>query len=276
MDTTRYLETAQATSKLFTKSYSTSFSLASRLFDPVIRPAVYAIYGMTRVADEIVDTYRGSLAAQLSDDFEAEVYQAIEKNYSTNPILHAFQDAANRYGITADLIEPFFTSMRMDLTPTKMTEANYDKYIYGSASVVGLMCLKIFTNRQHDEYERLALSASKLGAAYQKVNFLRDLHEDVTQLGRYYFPVGTYKTFSETTKQVILADIYDDFAVAKPGIDQLPDGAKRAVKVSYAYFFTLCKKLATTNAVTIKNERIRISDFHKLLLYAFPGVTLHG
>lgn len=260
-----YLATAQASSRLFTNAYSSSFGLASRLFGKSIRPHIYNIYGLTRIADEIVDTYKGADAGKILDELEQETYRAMNRHYSANPIVHAFQATARQFGIDKTLLQPFFASMRTDLTKRSFSQAEYQRYIHGSAEVVGLMCLRVFCNNDA-QYAQLAQGARKLGAAYQKVNFLRDLAADHNDLKRCYFPDLTYDSFDEAAKQAIIADIRADFAVAAPTINELPTGAKRAVRASYRYYQALLDKLATTPAATIKTRRIRISNARKLSL----------
>jgi phytoene/squalene synthetase len=179
-----YLSTSRAGSRLFTNAYSSSFGLARRLFSKSIRQHIYDIYGLTRIADEIVDTYHGPHAEAMLNELEAETYRAMERGYSANPIVHAFQATARQFGITQALLKPFFASMRTDLTKKSFTASQYQAYIYGSAEVVGLMCLRVFCNGDDARYDSLKDGASKLGAAYQKVNFLRDIAEDYKELGR--------------------------------------------------------------------------------------------
>jgi len=261
-----YLATAQTSSRLFTNAYSSSFGLASRLFNKSIRPHIYNIYGLTRIADEIVDTYKGADAGKILDELEQETYRAMARCYSTNPIVHAFQATAQQFGIDKTLLQPFFASMRTDLTKRRFSQAEYQRYIHGSAEVVGLMCLRVFCNGNDAQYTQLAEGARRLGAAYQKVNFLRDLAADHNELQRCYFPGVTYEGFDEAAKQAIVADIRADFAVAAPTITDLPAGAKRAVRASYRYYLALLDKLAATPAATIKKRRIRISNARKLSL----------
>lgn len=261
-----YLTTAQASSRLFTNAYSSSFGMASRLFSKPIRQHIYNIYGLTRIADEIVDTYKGGEAKTVLDELERETYAALQRHYSANPIVHAFQDTARQFGIDASLLQPFFASMRTDLTKQTFTQKEYAQYIHGSAEVVGLMCLRVFCKGNGEQYLQLAPGASKLGAAYQKVNFLRDLAADHNELQRCYFPGVTYAGFDEATKQAIIADIRADFAIAAPTIKELPVGARRAVRASYRYYTALLDKLEHTAAATIKKRRVRISNARKLSL----------
>jgi 15-cis-phytoene synthase len=261
-----YLATSQTTSRLFTNAYSSSFGLASRFFSKPIRQHIYNIYGLTRIADEIVDTYQGVHSRTILDDLEQETYRAIARQYSANPILHAFQSSARKFGITNDLLEPFFASMRSDLVPQTFTTASYQQYIHGSAEVVGLMCLRVFCRGEDAQYAELANGASKLGAAYQKINFLRDLAADHTELKRCYFPGITFESFDEKAKQAIVADIRSDMVVAIVAIHELPLGARRAVRASYRYYSALLEKLERTPAAIIKTRRIRINNLRKLSL----------
>lgn len=257
-----------------TRRYSTSFSMSSRLFAPRIRPHIYAVYGMVRLADEIVDTYRGEDVMAQLDDFETVVYQACNQGYSTNPIIHAFALTARKYGIERELISPFFASMRMDMATVEYDEPTYRRYIYGSAEVVGLMCLKVFVEGDATQYERLRTGAAHLGAAYQKVNFLRDLKADYELLGRVYFPGVNYPSFSEASKRAIEADIAADFAVAKASVRRLPLTARRAVHTSVLYYEALFRWLQKASVADIKARRIRVPNGVKLLLFVRGAVGL--
>lgn len=261
-----YTSTSYEMSERITTRYSTSFSMSSRLFVGSIRPHVYAIYGLVRIADEIVDTYGGNDTEERLHELQAQTMEAIKSHYSTNPVIHAFADTAIKYDIGESLIAPFFESMRMDLRPQHYDTAAYEQYIYGSAEVIGLMCLKVFVNGNADQYGTLAPGAQSLGDAYQKVNFLRDIKTDYTELGRTYFPGITYETFSDHDKQLIIADIKKDFLSARQSIDALPKHARRAVRASYYYYAALLRKLDRTPAKTISSGRIRISNIYKVLL----------
>jgi 15-cis-phytoene synthase len=258
-----YTKTSYELSKILTLRYSTSFSSSSKLFPKDVQPHIFAIYGLVRIGDEIVDTYDGAQKANKLTALEKETYAAIQDGYSANPIVHSFALSARQFGIDKDLIEPFFESMRMDLRPITYTDATYRKYIYGSAEVIGLMCLKVFTGGNQVQYKKLAAEASALGSAYQKVNFLRDLASDFKDRQRVYFPGVSFQTFDDTVKTEILKDIKKDFKKAKPGIDKLPTSAQKAVALSYAYYSELLKKLEVTPAATIKQSRVRVSDFKK-------------
>lgn len=254
-----YTSVAYANSKQLTLSYSTSFGLSSRLLGGIVKPHIYAIYGLVRIADEIVDSYKGTHASQLLDDLETETYRSVESGYSTNPIVHAFATTARQYGIDKEIIAPFFASMRLDLAPHTYTAKLYTTYIYGSAEVVALMCLRVFCNGNSNQYNSLKEGAQALGSAYQKVNFLRDLAADHTDLGRLYFPGYTFEDLDETAKRTIIADITHDFERAQPAIAQLPASSRKAVSLSYAYYRELLAKLEATPIDDIKHQRVRVA-----------------
>ncbi len=253
-------------SKSVTEKYSTSFGSSTKLFPNNMRPYIYAIYGLVRIADEVVDTYRGKDVEIIIETLEKDVYEAIKRGYSTNPVIQSFVITARGYGIDKKLIKPFFKSMKMDLSPTLYTPSLYDEYIYGSAEVVGLMCLKVFCDNDAALYARLEKGASALGAAYQKVNFLRDIAADYNELGRLYFPGTTFETFNEKAKEKIVKDIEKDFALAHKAIPKLPESSQKAVALSYAYYSELLKKIKKTPAETLKKKRIRINNVRKALL----------
>jgi len=261
-----YTKSAYKLSRDLTRAYSTSFSASIRLFSPDLRYHISAIYGLVRIADEIVDTYTGVDKRQLLDDLERETKAAIKRGYSTNPIVHSFAVTAKQYKITNDLIVAFFKSMRLDLSPKYFTQALYETYIYGSAEVIGLMSLKVFTN---DEalYKKLEKGAARLGAGYQKVNFLRDINDDANVLGRWYFPNSSYETFTDKTKQSIIKDIEKDFAAGERSALKLPESSRKAVLLSIAYYRALLVKIANTPAETLKLQRIRINNAHKSTLF---------
>lgn len=258
-----YDKVAAAAAKLVTTKYSSSFGLATRLFPAVMRGDIYNIYGLVRIADEIVDTYNGSDAAAQLDALELEIYAAIKRKYSANVIVHAFQLVANKRGIDKSLIAPFFYSMRLDTKPQYYTPELYKKYIDGSAEVVGLMCLKVFVSSQA-EYDHLEPGARALGAAFQKVNFLRDLAADQTELQRYYFPNSTFNKFDDSVKAVVTIDVRQDFAVARNAIVQLPAVARPSVQAAYEYYERLLTKLERASANTIKQKRLRVHNSVKL------------
>jgi phytoene synthase len=269
-----YTAISYKASKLITNAYSTSFGLSIRLFEASLRPHIYAIYGLVRIADEIVDTYQGADQSELLDNLEAEMTRAIVSGYSTNPIVQAFAHTARHYGIRTDLTKPFFESMRMDISPKKYDQKHYEEYIHGSAEVVGLMCLKIFTASQK-EYDELEEGAKKLGAAYQKVNFLRDIAADSDELGRWYFPIASKETFDENVKDSIVKDIEKDFAAAKVAIDKLPASSQKAVQLSYHYYSGLLRKIKQTPAAELLKKRIRINDPQKLALLVKTSLSGH-
>ena len=263
-----YASTSYELAERLTKRYSTSFSLSSSLFDRAIRHHIYAVYGMVRIADEVVDTYRGNDAAEQLTALERDVMAAIASGYSTNPILHAFALTARQYGIDESLIHPFFESMAADLTATTFTQQEYTRYIYGSAEVVGLMCLRVFVLGDEDQYQAARDGAQKLGAAYQKVNFLRDMKADYDELGRVYFPGVQFDSFDEAAKQAIVADIEQDFAIADRAINELPANSRAAVRASYYYYHELLQQLKATPASILKTQRIRVPNWRKLALLA--------
>ena len=252
-----------------TKSYSTSFSSATRMLSPAIRQDIYNIYGFVRFADEIVDSFHDYDKATLFNRFEADMDLALKDRVCLNPILNAFQETVHRYGIERHLIAAFMKSMRMDLTKsTYLTDAEYKAYIYGSADVVGLMCLTVFVKGDRQKYEELKDSAMALGSAFQKVNFLRDLKADFEGLSRTYFPNTNLQNLNEDAKQRIIAEIEADFAIGFSGIRKLPIEAKFGVYMAYRYYRKLLKKLKRIPSTEIKNHRIRIPDYVKLSLLA--------
>lgn len=261
-----YTATSYELSRLLTLRYSTSFSSSTKLFSPHIQPHIFAIYGLVRIADEIVDTYAGKDKEQQLDLLENETYKALKIQYSTNPIVHAFAKTAAHYDITKQLIAPFFKSMRMDLEPVHYSKKLYQKYIYGSAEVIGLMCLKVFVEGDAKRYTALAPGAKALGSAYQKVNFLRDIASDYAERQRVYFPDVSFETFSETDKQMILADIKKDLHEAHGSLANLPGSARKAVTLSYSYYYELLKKLEKTPADTLKHTRVRVPTAKKIYL----------
>ena len=222
---------------------------------------------MTRLADEIVDTYKGKDAAVVLEEFIAEVYTSVERGYSTNPALSAFAVTAREFGINKELLEPFFESMAMDLEPKKYTSALYDSYIYGSAEVVGLMCLRVFIKGDAKKYAAFKEAACALGAAYQKINFLRDLAADYTLLGRVYFPGVTFDTFTDSARDAIILDVEQDLRKAETGLRHLPRSSRRAVELSVRYYGQLVKMIKNTPAEVIKKKRIRVGTAMKLWLF---------
>jgi len=261
-------KTSNDLSRRVSLNYSTSFSLGIKLLSKEYRWAVFATYGFVRLADEIVDTFHGFDKARLLADFKAQTYQSIREGISTNPILHSFQLAANQFGITDDLIEPFFQSMEEDLHTNTHNQKSYDEYIYGSAEVVGLMCLKIFCKGDQNQYDSLLPYARSLGAAFQKVNFLRDIKSDIEERGRLYFPNIDFNNFSDADKLHIIEDVKKDFEHAYIGILKLPIGSRLGVYTAYIYYLKLLKKIERTTASEIMNQRIRIPNSQKIVLLA--------
>jgi phytoene/squalene synthetase len=236
------------------------------MFSKELRLPVYAIYGFVRFADEIVDTFHDKDKNKLLADFRNDTFTAIEEKISLNPVLHAFQDVVNKYHIDHGLIDSFLESMRMDLDKTIYDSADLNKYIYGSAEVVGLMCLKVFLNGDSQEFDRLKPYACALGAAFQKINFLRDMKSDFQERGRVYFPDINFHNFSELEKQQIENDIQNDFSVAYEGIVQLPTSSRLGVYCAYKYYLNLFYKIKALPASTVIQKRIRVSDKRKLYL----------
>ena len=268
-----YDEVSRDINKLITTRYSTSFGLSSKLFAPSIRPDIYSIYGLVRIADEIVDTYRKNDSLELLDELEADCYRSLKTGYSANPVVHAFSLTARRYGIDPALVTAFFASMRMDITAFKNTQANYETYIYGSAEAVGLMCLYVFVDGDTKRYAELADGARALGAAYQKINFLRDLASDNKDLNRWYFPGSTFDSFDDNAKNVVVADIETDITKARTALQELPRSSNKAVSLSLEYYQRLLEKLKRTPTNELRTKRLRISNATKLLLYAKVRLT---
>jgi phytoene/squalene synthetase len=256
-------------SKIVTKNYSTSFSLAVKMLSPKIRTGIYNIYAFVRFADEIVDSFHGYNKNELINQFEADYYTALDAGISLNPILNSFQHTVKKYNITDDLVQAFLTSMKQDLNKTEYeTTEEYNSYIYGSADVVGLMCLKVFVHGDNEKYESLKDSAMKLGSAFQKVNFLRDLKDDYEVLNRSYFPGINLKSLDYQAKQTIIDEIEEDFMEAYKGIKLLPMEAKFGVYTAYVYYKRLLHKLKKTPSEKIMTTRIRVSNPVKLSLLA--------
>lgn len=265
-----YAKISYQLSEKVTRAYSTSFSMSSSLFDRSVRKHVYAIYGLVRIADEIVDTYMGPDAEKLLNDLEAHVLDQLKSQqpFSPNPIVQAFVLTAQKFAIDTSLVRPFFDSMRTDLTATHFSKKAYDDYIYGSAEVIGLMCLKIFTNSDTAAYELLKPGALGLGRAYQKVNFLRDMKSDFEQRGRVYFPGVEYETFNTQQKAAIEADIEKDFLIAAKTIKSLPKNSRKAVQTSYDYYWELFVLLRNADVKDIISQRLSVATTKKLALYA--------
>jgi phytoene/squalene synthetase len=255
------------TSKLVTKSYSTSFSLAVGMLEKKTSEAIYSIYGFVRFADEIVDTFHDKNKTLLLDNFERDLKDAIEQEISLNPVLHSFVITIKKYSIDYHLIDSFLASMRADLTKQLYeNQPELNAYIYGSADVVGLMCLKVFLNGDEKSYNELKAPAERLGSAFQKVNFLRDLKADTEGLQRIYFPELKSGKFDDEIKKVIVRNIENDFTEAKKGIDCLPGKSKLAVYLAYSYYKKLLKILKQTPASEIANARLRLPGYYKIYL----------
>ncbi len=255
------------TSEFTTHSYSTSFSLGIRSLSKELRSPICSIYGFVRFADEIVDTFHDYPQKEILNNFRQDTFKAIEIGFSINPILHAFQLTVNKYKIPHNLIETFLHSMEMDLEKSEyINTEELDTYILGSAEVVGLMCLKIFVNGDEGEYHRLSFSAKKLGAAFQKVNFLRDLKDDLNGLGRTYFPSLSGKELTTAIKKEIESDIALDFTEALKGIKKLPPSSKFGVFLAYTYYYSLFRKIKKRPASQILNKRIRIPNPEKMVI----------
>jgi phytoene synthase len=264
--------TSEQCSKITTETYSTSFSSAIKLLHKDLRTPIYNIYGFVRFADEIVDTFHNYDKQQLLEEFKTETYNALERGISLNPVLHSFQLTVNKYKVEKKLIEAFFKSMEADLSKAKYDAEGYAAYIYGSAEVVGLMCLYIFCEGDKTMYEKLKPAAQSLGAAFQKVNFLRDVKADYQELNRTYFPDMDFKNFTPSMKLQIEEEIEQDFIKAYCGILQLPHKAKFGVYVAYKYYLSLFKKIKKVQPAKIMEQRIRIPNYSKMLILAKAGI----
>lgn len=259
-------------SKLTTKSYSTSFSLGILCLDKEMHDPIYSIYGFVRFADEIVDTFHQHDKKSLLDRFKNDTYLALNEKISLNPILQSFQTTVNKYHVDRSLIDQFLHSMEMDLDKKTHNQETFEKYILGSAEVVGLMCLKVFCKGDQAMYEKLKPSAMRLGSAFQKINFLRDLNADYVGMGRTYFPGVNMETFDATSKKQIEENIAEDFHEGYLGIKQLPKGAKFGVYISYLYYLALFKKIKNTPCEKVLNNRIRIRNRHKFRILFFSYI----
>ena len=263
-------------SKLVTKTYSTSFSIAVSFLDEQVQKAIYSIYGFVRFADEIVDSFDQYDKDILLDKFETDYYDAYKNGISLNPVLHSFQIIVKRYQIPNDLIQSFLKSMKADLYKTRYeSKSEIDDYIYGSADVVGLMCLKVFTDGDDALYASLKLPAKRLGSAFQKVNFLRDLKSDIEFLDRQYFPEMGNGSFDDKVKDAIIQDIEIDFLAARKGIPKLPEDAKLAVLIAYFYYKRLLNKIRHTPSSKLLATRIRISGTRKIVLLGKALAVYH-
>ena len=253
-------------SKNVTQLYSTSFSMGIKLLDKNIHDAIFSIYGFVRLADEIVDTFHDYPKSEMLQEFKEETYKALDRKISVNPILHAFQMVVNKYSIDRDLIDKFLLSMEQDLNDIQYSSVGYKEYIVGSAEVVGLMCLKVFVNGDNDLYFKLEEPARKLGAAFQKINFLRDVKADYKELGRTYFPGVDLEKFTTDEKLKIEEDIQDDFECALEGIIKLPSSSRLGVYVAYRYYFSLFKKIKKVSSDRLMEERIRVPNSKKIFI----------
>ena len=263
---------SQQCSKITTEHYSTSFASAIKLLHTDLRQPVYNIYGFVRFVDEVVDTFHEYDKEYLLQQFKEDTYRAIKSGISINPILHSFQMTVNKYNIDHKLIDAFFRSMEMDLAKTKYDTAGYNEYIYGSAEVVGLMCLHVFCDSNREQFNKLEPAARSLGAAFQKVNFLRDINADYNCLSRTYFPGVDFSNFTCDMKREIETDIASDFDDAYKGIIALPWKAKFGVYVAYKYYMSLFKRIKRTQVAGILQQRISIPNYQKAMIVARAGV----
>ncbi|MHC2991175.1 phytoene synthase [Pontibacter sp. HJ8] len=262
----QFKDTCLKCSKVITEAYSTSFTLGIKTMHRKFHMPIYAIYGFVRSADEIVDTFHAHDKRKLLEDFRRQTFEAIEAGISLNPVLHAFQCVVHEYGIDRKYVEAFLNSMAMDLEDHVYDPALYKEYIYGSAEVVGLMCLKVFCEGDEQQFEQLSKPACSLGAAFQKVNFLRDMQSDFKERGRVYFPAVDIRSFNNASKEEIEADIEKDFEDAYAGIMALPRSARMGVYLAYVYYRKLFRKIQCLTATHILNERVRVPDNTKLAL----------
>lgn len=270
-----YNKISEESSKTITNVYSTSFSLGIKLFKPELRQPIYNIYGFVRIADEIVDTFHDYDKSRLLQKFRKDTFEAIEIGISTNPVLNSFQQTVNEFNIDLELIDAFLKSMGMDLSISSHEQNSYDEYVNGSAEVVGLMCLKVFTQNNSKMYSELKPFAEKLGSAFQKVNFLRDLKDDIEGLGRIYLP-GVHKEqeINEFNKNLFEKEIDAEFQEAHLGIMKLPFGVRLGVYLAYIYYLTLFKKIKGKSVAEIKTMRVRVPNFVKFLLLVKSYFTI--
>lgn len=259
-----YDQTCRECASLITKRYSTSFSMGIQAFSPELRPPIYGLYGFVRFADEIVDTFHDYDRKALLDRFIEDTWKALDDRISLNPVLHAFQEVVHRYSIDRELITAFLDSMAMDLDQDRHMRQSYETYIYGSAEVVGLMCLRVFVNGDDDTYQRLKEPARRLGAAFQKVNFLRDMQSDFEERGRVYFPGVDFSSFRVEDKRRIEKEVEDDFKAALPGIQSLPVNARFGVYLAYRFYVKLLRQIIRSSPQHILENRIRVSNIGKL------------
>lgn len=262
-----YHKTSSKISKIVTRSYSTSFSMGISLFSPSYRDAIYGIYGFVRIADEIVDTFHDFDKAKLMSDFRKETEEALKTGLSTNPILHSFVQTVKKYDIDYSYIKAFLDSMEMDLSNSYYEHKEYDEYIYGSAEVVGLMCLQVFCGKNTNLFNELIEPAKALGSAFQKVNFLRDIKSDIDERGRIYLPgVDNEVEIDDSSKQKLESGIEKEFAEALRGIKRLPHGVKLGVYSAYLYYAVLFNKIKKMRVKELMKSRVRISNFTKTAL----------
>ena len=271
----KFYKVSNKCSEITTKEYSTSFSSAIRLLHHELQQPIYNIYGFVRFADEIVDTFHKFDKTSMLAGFKKETYEAIERGISLNPILNSFQRTVNEYNIAHELIGVFFHSMEMDLSQKTYDTKNFHEYVYGSAETVGLMCLYVFCEGRKELYEKLKVSAQSLGAAFQKVNFLRDMKEDHNDLSRMYFPGCDFNNFTERDKKQIEADIQRDFKTAYTGILKLPLKSRFGVYVAYKYYLSLFKKIKSLEPARVLETRIRIPEYKKAMIVLSAGVKNH-
>lgn len=263
----KYSKLSFEISETVTREYSTSFYTASRIFDREIRDGIFSIYGFVRLADEIVDSFHDYDKESLLNRFENDCFDALRQGVSVNPVLHSFQETVRKYNIPEEHVSAFLSSMKKDLEKTCYDNKNdAEEYIYGSADIVGLMCLRVFCDGNDTLYQELAHPAMKLGSAFQKVNFLRDMKDDTEILGRYYFKYLSMNGFDETAKMKIISDIEENFSEAFKGLKRLPGRSCTAVYVAYSYYMALLKKIKGSPAEEIMNKRIRISNFRKFYI----------
>jgi phytoene/squalene synthetase len=262
-------------SKKLTNAYSTSFSLGIKLFSKEYRAPIYGIYGFVRIADEIVDTFHGFDKKALLEKFKEDTKLAIEQKISTNPILNSFQKVVNEYNIEWELIDAFLYSMEMDLTESYYDRLNYDRYIYGSAEVVGLMCLRVFTKNNKELYDSLKFAAKQLGSAFQKVNFLRDIKSDIEERGRIYLPgIDKEIYINDESKKLLEEEVKKEFADAYEGIKKLPKGVRTGVYTAFLYYNSLFLKITKLNIHQLKKQRVRVPDYKKLFLMFRAFISL--
>lgn len=270
----KYSKLSFSVSEMVTREYSTSFYTASRIFSREVREGIFSIYGFVRLADEIVDSFHGYDKASLLDRFEKDYYDAFDDGISINPVLHSFQSTVKKYNIPDEHVKAFISSMRCDLSRTEyLSRSDAEEYIYGSADVVGLMCLRVFCDGNEELYRNLVHPAKRLGSAFQKVNFLRDIKDDREILGRQYFKYIESDGFDETAKMQIIYEIEQNFSEALEGLKKLPLRSRMAVYVAYSYYTALLRKIKNSPADTLMNKRVRISNASKFFIL-FKSVIL--